>query len=389
MKTYLNILEENRAFAEETFTKIDKKLTAMTERSWDKLPDGVDENGMHVEKSVTWWTNGFWGGLNHLMYDYTKKECYLKTALRSEEKLDEALLKFDELHHDVGFMWHILSGANYRLRGDRGSRTRNLYVAATLASRYVLEGDFIRAWNAWGSDPKQNYNLSIIDCLMNLPLLYWASEQVRDDRFTRIAMAHADMAMRDHLRPDGSVNHIVEHDRDTGAFVAAHGGQGMAPDSCWSRGAAWALYGFTLSYMHTGEERYLTAAKQVANYFIANVCDDWLPRVDFRAPAEPVMYDSSAGACAACGLIELAKLLPENEGGAYMHAAVQMMRAMTEKFCNWDENNDHMLDYGTVRYPVNGDWKAAQVHVSIIYSDYFFTEAILKLLGYEFNPWMK
>ena len=389
MKTYLNILEESRAFAEATFAKIDKKLTAMTERSWDKLPDGVDENGMHKEKSVTWWTNGFWGGLNHLMYDYTKKECYLKTALRSEEKMDGALMKFDELHHDVGFMWHILSGANYRLRGDRASRVRNLYAATTLSSRYVLGGDFIRAWNSWNGTRSQNYNYSIIDCLMNLPLLYWASEQVGDDRFARIAMAHADMAMRDHLRPDGSVIHIVEHNRDTGEFVQAIGGQGMDADSSWSRGQAWALYGFTLSYMHTGEERYLIAAKKVANYFIANCCDDWLPRVDFRAPAEPVMYDSSAGACAACGLIELAKLLPENEGGMYMHAAVQMLRAMEEKFCDYDESNDHMLGYGTVRYPVNGDWKGSEVHVSIIYSEYFFTEAILKLLGYEFNPWMK
>lgn len=387
MKTYRSILEENRAFAEQTFQKIDKKLTAMTARSWDKIPDGVNEDGFHKEKAIFWWTNGFWGGLNHLMYDYTKKECYLKTALRSEEKMDEALAQFDELHHDVGFMWHILSGVNYRLRGDKKSRTRNLYAASVLASRYVLGADFIRAWNSWNGDPKFNYNYSIIDCLMNLPLLYWASEQVKDDRYKRIAMSHADMAMRDHLRPDGSVNHIVEHDRDTGAFVRALGGQGMAPDSSWSRGCAWALYGFVLSHIHTGEERYLVAAKQVANYFIANVSDDWLPRVDFRAPAEPVMYDSSAGACAACGLIELAKLLPENEGGMYMHAAVQMLRAMTEKFCNWDEGNDHMLDYGTVRYPTDGDWKRAEVHVSIIYSDYFFTEAILKLLGYEFNPW--
>jgi unsaturated chondroitin disaccharide hydrolase len=195
------------------------------------------------------------------------------------------------------------------------------------------------------------------------------------------------MALTDHLRPDGSVIHIVEHDRDTGAFVAAIGGQGMDADSSWSRGQAWALYGFTLSYMHTGEQRYLIAAKKVANYFIANCCDDWLPRVDFRAPAEPVMYDSSAGACAACGLIELAKVLPENEGGMYMHAAVQMMRAMTEKFCNWDESNDHMLDYGTVRYPAGITEKQAGVHISIIYGDYFYTEALLKLLGSEFFTW--
>ena len=139
--------------------------------------------------------------------------------------------------------------------------------------------------------------------------------------------------------------------------------------------------------MHTKEQRYLDTAKRIANYFIANCCDDWLPRVDFRAPAEPVMYDSTAGACAACGLIELAKNLPENEGGMYMHAAVQILKAMTENFVDWDPANDHMLGYGTVRFPVDGDWKKAEVHVSIIYAEYFYTEAILKLLGMEFNPW--
>ena len=202
-------------------------------------------------------------------------------------------------------------------------------------------------------------------------------------------MSHADMAICDHLRPDGSVVHIAEHDRETGEVVATYAGQGSAVGSSWSRGQAWAVYGFVISYLHTKEERYLDAAKQVANYFIANCCDDWLPRVDFRAPSTPVYYDSTAGACAACGMIELAKILPENEGGMYMNAAINILRAMGEKFCNFDPANDHMLDYGTVRYPIPGTYTEEQagVHISIIYGDFFYTEAILKLLGSEFNPW--
>lgn len=382
MKSYKTLLEENRAWAEETFKKIDAKMSEMTIRSRDKIPDGVDENGFHVEKSITWWTNGFWGGLNWLLYDYTKNENYKLTAQSNEKRMDEALKKYEALHHDVGFMWHILSGASYALTGDEGSKMRNLFAASTLMSRFVLEGGYIIAWNG-----ERNKNWTIIDCLMNLPLLYWASRELKDDRFKRIAMAHADMAIMDHLREDGSVVHIVEHDRETGEPVATYGGQGSAVGSSWSRGQAWALYGFAISYIHTGEVRYLDAAKQVANYFIANCCDDWLPRVDFRAPEEPVMIDTTAGACAACGLIELAKLLPENEGGMYMNAAVNMLRAMGEKCCNFDPANDHMLDFGTVRYPVDGDMKKAGVHISIIYGDYFYTEAVLKLLGSEFFPW--
>jgi len=384
----LNLPKEYRDFAEAIFKKIDKKMSKMTLRSRNKIPDGTDENGVHMDRfeegkpwfNKNWWCNGFWGGLNYMLYAYTKNEEYLKTGRRSEELMDEALANYDKLDHDLGFLWHLLSGASYKITGDKKSRMRNFYAANVLSSRFILNGGFIRAWN-WEPD------WSIIDCLMNLPLLYWASDELKDDRFKRVAMAHADMALVDHLRPDGSINHIVEHDRETGEMVRTHAGQGCAVGSSWSRGQAWGLYGFLISYLHTGEERYLDASKQVANYFVANCCDDWLPRIDFRAPAEPVYYDSTAGAIAACGLIELAKILPEEQSKFYLDAAVNLLRAMEEKFMNWDDDNDCMLGYGSVRYPSNGDLVKSGVHISIIYGDYFYTEAILKLLGAEFFPW--
>ena len=389
MKSYNTILEENLAWAKETFDKVNTKMSAMTQRSRDKVVDGVDKNGFHVDRMETnpnWWCNGFWGGLNYMLYAYTKDEEYLKTAKSNEKIMDKAIVNFEKLDHDVGFLWHIMSGAGYKLTGDRESKVRNFFAATSLASRYVIDAGFIRAWN-WNS--AKDY--SIIDCLMNLPLLYWASREIGDDRFARIAMAHADMCILDHLREDGSVVHIVEHDRETATVRATHGGQGIGVGSSWSRGQAWALYGFTISYINTDEERYLNAAKQVANYFIANCCDDWLPRVDFRAPAEPVYYDATAGACAACGLIELGKRLPENEGGMYMNAAINILRAMTEKFCDFDPANDAMLRFGSVRYPVPDTSystpETAGVHTSIIYGDYFYTEALLKLLGADFFPW--
>ena len=389
MKNYREILNENIEWARETFRKVDEKMSRVTLRSRDKLADGVDENGVHKSVPPASWTSGFWGGLNVLLYNYTKNEEYLKTALRSEEMLDEALMDFKGLYHDVGFMWHILSGALYRLNGSKKSMNRNLHMAANLFSRFVsydeAPGGFIRAWNhEWQGGDVQNW--SIIDCLMNLPILYWASEEIGDDRFSRIAMDHADMALMDHLRDDGSVAHIVEHNRETGEPVCTYGGQGYAVGSSWSRGQAWGLYGFTLSYIHTKEERYLNAAKQIANYFIANCSDDWLPKVDFRAPSEPVMYDTTAGVCAACGMIELAKALPENEGGMYMHAAVNILRAIEANFADYNPDRDDMITHGTVRYPIKPEQQRV-VHISIIYADYFFTEALLKLLGEEFLPW--
>ena len=171
MKNYKEIITENRAWAEEVFKKIDTKMSAMTLRSRNKLPDGVDENGIHLDRmqtNPTWWTNGFWGGLNCMLYDYTKNEEYLETAKSSEKLLDTGLKMFDNIHHDVGFMWHLTSSGLHKLTGDAGSRTRSLFAATTLSARFVKGADFIKAWN---SQPA--YSWSIIDCLMNLPLLYW------------------------------------------------------------------------------------------------------------------------------------------------------------------------------------------------------------------------
>ncbi len=387
MKTASQILNENKAWIDETFDKLDKKLRKVAVRSFDVVADGVDENGRHLdmkkERTIHWWTNGFWGGLCALMYENTKAPEYLATAKNQEKLLDEALrTSYDKLHHDVGFQWHILSGALYRITGDKGSRLRNLFCASMLASRFNVDGGYILAWN----NPKHDTD-TIIDTLLNLPLLYWASREVKDDRFAQIAMAQADTALCDHLREDGSVAHIVKHDPDTGEVIRTFGGQGICEGSSWSRGCSWAVYGFMLSYIHTGEERYLEGAKLAANYFIANCCDDWLPRIDFRAPAEPVYYDSTAGMITACGLIELAKRLPENEGGMYMNAAINLLRACSERFGNFDENTDYIMGYGSGRYPTDGDLESAQVHIPIIYGDYYFAEALLKLRGSEFLPW--
>ena len=291
--SYEKIIEQNRDWIDETFAKLDKKLSVTAVKSRDKIPY-TTKDGVHDDRSkdVHGWINGFWGGLMWLMYEATGNEDYKKTALRSEEIEDKAFEDVEKLHHDVGFMWHILAGANYRLTGNAEARNKNLFCAMSLMSRYNVEGDYIRSWNKWSKD--DNTGWTIIDCMMNIPLLYWASDEIGDTRFKKIAMRYADMAMRDHVRPDGSVNHIVVHDTENpDVVIETLGGQGYGVGSCWSRGAAWALYGFVLSYIHTKEERYLDTAKKVAQYFIMNAeSTGWLPLLDFRAPEEPVYYDS-------------------------------------------------------------------------------------------------
>ena len=377
---YAEIIQKNQQWIDETWKKLDEKLSRTAVKSRYKLPY-TTANGEHDDRSngkaVLWWTNGFWGGLMWQMYVGTGKECYKLTAEESEKLLDGAFNFVGDLHHDVGFMWHITSGANYRLTGNIDSKNRNLLAAMTLASRYNVDGNYIRAWNG------SSIGGTIIDTMLNINQLYWASEEIGDPRFTRIAMRHADMAMRDHVRADGSVNHIVVHDPEKADTVLeVKAGQGYSETSCWSRGASWALYGFILSYIHTKAERYLETAKKVADYFIQETeKTDWLPRLDFCQPEEPLYYDSTAGAIASCGLIELAKNVEnEAEKEKYLTAAINILKAMEKNWCNWSETEDSILQMGSERYTKG-------IHMPIIYGDYYFAEAILKLKGTDFLAW--
>lgn len=372
------LTEQETAWVDEIWEKLDKKLKVVSEASKDKLPY-TTINGIHDDKSKDapdWWTNGFWPGLMWLMYVGTKDEHYRRVAEHAEELLDVALKNYRWLHHDVGFMWHISAGVNYRLFGGEDSFNRVMFAASTLASRYNDAGKFIRAWNG-----DNQVGWVIIDCMMNIPLLYWASDEMKDPRFRYIAMNHADTAMHNHIRPDGSAHHILTYNPDTGELIGPVDGQGYTPESSWSRGQAWALYGFILSYIHTGKQEYLDTAKRVAHYFISCVCDDFLPKCDFRAPAEPVIYDTTAGACAACGLLEIANCVPEYEKPTYLRAAMNMLRAMEAGFCDWTEKEQSILQGGSEAY------HRSKHHIPIIYGDYYFAEAIYKLKGFDMLFW--
>lgn len=376
------ISKEQEEWVELTWGKVNEKLLRLAVKSRDKLPYTV-VNGVHSDNSETAvykWTNGFWPGMMWLMYRQTGNNTYRLTAENAEKLLNRAFYQFDKLHHDVGFMWKLSSGANYRLTGNLESRNTTLLAAAMLTSRYNIDGGYIRAWNG----TEEQRGRSIIDCMMNIPLLYWASSEIGDPRFAKIAKRHAEMTLRDHIRPDGSVNHIVDHDPETGEMIGAYAGQGYSETSCWSRGQAWAIYGCILSYIYTQDKNFLYAAIKTANYFTANVIQyQYLAPVDFRAPLYPQYMDSTAGLCAACGMLELAKYVSEAESGTYVNTAIQILKATDTAFCDYGEN-DYLVGMGTERYPHNS---MNGVHIPIIYGDFFLVEALLKLKGSEFLIW--
>lgn len=329
----------------------------------------------------SWWTGGFWPGSMWQLYSVSGEECFLSEARRAETLLTAELCHFDKLNHDVGFMYLLSCGADWKLTGREQSLTDCLHAATLLAGRFNPHG-FIRAWDC------DRAGWAIIDCMMNLSLLFWASRETGDPRFRQIAEIHANTSLREFVRPDGSCNHIVIFDPETGDPLDKPAGQGAYKGSSWSRGQAWALYGFTLAAINDGNDDYLCAAKRIAHYFIANIRPDGLTACDFRQPLSPdgeEIMDNIAASCAACGLIELSRLVPESESGLYMDGAMRLLHGLVDHCCDFSDNTLGLLTHCTASYNDDG----AGRHENIHYGDYFLIEALAKLCGTDPHLWSK
>ncbi|ERL64080.1 hypothetical protein L248_1613 [Schleiferilactobacillus shenzhenensis LY-73] len=354
------------------------KYRVMVPRIGTKIPY-IPENGRYTDKGEDeyWWTNGFYAGVLWELYAATQDKLFSNAAQQQAVRLDEPLHGFVGLHHDVGFEWLHAGVADYRLTGSEAGKTRGLIAANILAGRYNPTGRYLVSWN------ENRPGWVIIDSLMNINILYWASEETEDPRFKQMAMNHADTVLANHLRPDGSVYHIVAFDPTTGAVADHPQGQGYAPESAWTRGQAWAIYGFALSYLHTGEDRYLEAAKRVAHYFLANAAEnDYDVVVDFRAPQEPVYTDTSAAAIAVNGLLLLGRLTPTGEQPLYRDGALRLLQRLTDRHTDFDPATDGILQGATAMYH-----SAHEREVNMIYADFFYLEALTKLRNEPFLIW--
>lgn len=371
MKTILN---ENKEWIHEVWNKIEKKVAVTADRIKDGMPY-TTKNGVYDDQqnNASWWTNTFWCGLLWHMYRETKDEKYREYACSIEEKMDAVLHGYDGLHHDVGFMWLLSSVMNFEITGNEKSRKRAMLAASVLSSRANIAGGFIRAWNG------DKNGWAIIDCMMNIPLLYWASKQSKDDRFTHIGLMHANKTMKDFVREDGSVHHIVSFDVNTGEILDIPRGQGYESGSSWSRGQSWAVYGFAQSYQWTKKPEYLNTAKKIAHYAVTNLAQNgYIPLCDYRQPADSNLLDSSAGVITACGLLEIAKAVPGAEKELYIKSALSILKALDEKCTTWNESNEEILTNGTSQFHLSTG-KMEVGNGSLIYGDYYFVEAICKL----------
>ena len=380
-----------KEWLDQVYEKIETKMQWVSEKSKDKIPY-LTINGTHddrgdlskewrIDDGLNWWTNGFWGGILWMLYQASGKERYAEIARISEEKMDACFDGYYGLHHDVGFMWRPTAAADYDLTHNKESRKRALHAANLLAGRFNPVGQYIRAWNDIPGSDDDTRGWAIIDCMLNLSLLYWASEETGDPRFRQIAMLHADTAQKYFVRPDGSVNHIIEFNPETGEFVRAYGGQGYTEGSSWTRSQGWAVYGFMISYIHTGKQEYLDTAKRIAHYIMANIPDSGIIPVDFRQPKEPAWEDSCAACVIANGLIEIAKHVPELEKDMYIRAAVKILKAIDQTRANWGTDCDSIVLNCT------GAYHSPDHHFTMVYADFYFIEAVLKLRGNDYFMW--
>lgn len=371
-------MAQEREWVNEAWKKSLNKTMRNTERIGAGFPH-ASQSGVYDLAEPQWWTAGFWPGMLWLLYNESGQKEFKRIAEECEVKLDRVLDAYIRLDHDLGFMWTLTSIANYKLNGNEASRVRALKAANYLAARFNLKGRYIRAWNPW-TEGERNEGVAIIDCCMNVPLLFWASGTTGDPRYAHIAEAHLDTVVKHFIREDGSVCHIVRFDPVTGEMLEAVGGQGYSPESAWSRGAAWAIYGLALAYHHTGKTDYLSAAQRAANFFMSRLPEDHVPAWDFRAPEElRKLRDTSAGSCAASGLIFLAEKLGEVHGdtGVYFAAGERILKSLFENYGDWDNPaQEGLLLHGTSNYP-----QGTNVDVPLIYGDYFFVEGLARLKG--------
>jgi len=320
------------------------------------------------------WTTSFWPGMLWLAFELTGDEKYLRSASAHVHSFaDRVERRLDIDTHDLGFLYTLSCVVPWRRLGDQQARQAALAAADHLLTRVLEPAGIIQAWGDM-SDPHQ-HGRTIIDSLMNTPLLYWAGQISGEPRYAATARRHV-RQLRDHiLRPDNTTYHTFYWDAATGDALRGETEQGNADDSCWARGQAWGIYGFALNYRYTGDTSLLTAAQRCADYFLAHLPADHVAYWDLVfGDGSGEERDSSAAAIAASGLLELAGNLPSG-GDRYRAAAGTILDSLITHYstAGHPESNALLL-HGVYDKPKN-----VGVDEGSLWGDYFYLEALARV----------
>lgn len=328
-----------------------------------KLPKSFEKGEMVVSNPRSW-TSGFFPGVLWLLYEHTGDEQLKEYAEVFTRRLEE--LKDYTKTHDLGFMVFCSYGNAYRLTGEPYYKSIVEQASAALATRFNPTVGCIRSWNTGRKENPELDYMVIIDNMMNLEMLEWCG-------YHDIARTHADTTIKNHFREDNSTYHVVAYNELTGEIVEKRTAQGVANDSAWARGQAWGLYGYTMMYRVSGEQRYLEQAVKIADYLLPRLPEDAIPNWDFDAEAQS--KDSSAGAIMASALIELYGFTQNKE---YLKTAERQLRSLSSEayLAKPGENGNFILKHGVGHYPAG-----TEVDVPLSYGDYYFVEAAMRYLS--------
>jgi len=362
---------------------LDAMISAVLDRIDRALPDFTESfpapsgtGGSYVRIGNIEWTNGFWTGMLWLAWELTGADRYRAAAERQGSTFVERVARRINVdHHDLGFLYSLSSCAEHRLTGSLAARQAGLEAARLLLARYDPVAQVIQAWGDM-ADPDQRGRM-IIDCNLNLPLLWWATETTGDPAFRIAANRHLHQAARWLVRPDGSTFHTFYMDTATGRPRFGRTHQGHSDDSCWARGQAWGIYGFALGWRHLGDPKFVTLSRKLANYFLNRLPSDQIACWDLVFTDDSVTpRDSSAAAIAACGLIELAAALPlcDADRDTYLTNAWRMVRMLDERYLAPLVGSNAVLGHAVYHMP-NG----VGIDEPCIWGDYFYLEALVRL----------
>lgn len=325
------------------------------------------------------WTSGFFPGCLWFIYKYTKDKNWEDAAEKytNDEKDEE----FNGTTHDIGFKMFSSYGNGYKLTGNKDYKKILIQSAKTLCTRFNPNVGCIRSWDH--TKDKWEYPV-IIDNMMNLELLFWATEASGDSTYYKIAVAHANTTMKNHIRKDFSTWHVVNYDSVTGKVISKVTHQGYSDSSCWSRGESWALYGFTMCYRYTKDQKYLKLAQHIGSYILnnKNLPKDMVPYWDYNDPAIPnTERDASAAAIMCSAFYELSTYSGELDE-KFRNAADKILQSLSSsKYMTSSGGNDNFI----LMHSVGNKPGNSEVNVPLIYADYYFLEANLRKMEIEKN----
>lgn len=351
-----------------------KNIDENLEKYTNKFPSACTTNLKYRVKDNDDWTNGFWTGMLWLAYEYTGDDKYKKVAQIHTENFEERYNNdFVLNHHDLGFLYSLSAVADYRITGSEKARELGLKAANKLKGRYQEKGKFIQAWGNLGDESE--YRL-IIDCFLNLPLLYWAYEETEDQSYLNVANNHFNTAINNVIRKDSSTYHTYYFDKETGEPTKGVTHQGFKNDSCWARGQAWAILGMPLNYRYNKNENSKEVFEAVTNYYLNRLPEDLIPYWDLIfTEKDEESRDSSSAVITACGIFERNKFDEDyNNKDIYNKAAHEMLRNLINNYTTVNEDSDGILMHGVYSWQHNKG-----IDECNLWGDYFFMEALMRL----------